>query len=66
MNVRGEGLGVRATGRSFGKSHATIINWERRLQAQVEQWSPAAPEEAEITVEGDELYTRVSENHPPL
>lgn len=25
INVRTEGLGVRATGRSFGKSHATII-----------------------------------------
>lgn len=25
MNVRTEGMGVRATGRSFGKSHSTII-----------------------------------------
>jgi len=36
INVRSEGLGVRATGRSFGKSHSTIINWERRLAAKVE------------------------------
>ena len=31
INVRTEGLGVRATRRSFGKSHATIMRWERRV-----------------------------------
>lgn len=34
MNVRTEGLGVLATGRCFGKSHASIIRWERRLAEQ--------------------------------
>ena len=24
-----------------------------------EKWSPAAPEEADVTLEGDELYTRL-------
>ena len=66
INVRTEGLGVRATGRSFGKSHATIIRWERRVAAQASQWSPSAPEGADVTLEGDEVYTRVGENLPPL
>src|SRR5512146_986751 len=59
INVRTEGLGVRATGRSFGKSHATIIRWERRLADQVAQWSPPAPTGSDVTLEGDEVYTRV-------
>lgn len=42
LNVRTEGLGVRATGRSFGKSHSTIIRWEQRLAAQASQWSVPA------------------------
>lgn len=66
INVRTEGLGVRATGRSLGKSHSTIIRWERRVSAQVSQWSPTAPDEADVTLEGDEVYTRVGENLPPL
>jgi hypothetical protein len=28
-------------------------------------WSPPAPEGGEVTIEGDELYTRVGENLPP-
>jgi transposase len=66
LNVRTEGMGVRATGRSFGKSHSTIIRWERRLANQASQGSPPAPGGAEVTLEGDEVYTRVSENLPPL
>jgi transposase-like protein len=65
INVRTEGLGVRATGRSFGKSHASIIRWERRLADQGDDWSPPAPAGAEVTLEGDEVYTRVGENLPP-
>ncbi len=65
INVRTEGLGVRATGRSFGKSHATIIRWEGRIAKQLSQWSPPAPDGSDITIEGDELYTRVDENLPP-
>lgn len=37
MNVRTEGLGVRATGRCLGKSHSTILGWEGRLAAQSQQ-----------------------------
>jgi transposase-like protein len=66
LNVRTEGLGLRATGRVLGKSHATIIRWEQRLAAQVESWSPPAPAGADVTLEGDEVYTRVGENLPPL
>ena len=65
-NVRTEGMGVRATGRSFGKSHSTISRWERRLANQASQWTPPAPDGADVTVEGNEVYTRVSENLPPL
>jgi transposase-like protein len=65
MNVRTEGMGLRAAGRVLGKSHSTIIEWERRLSNQVSQWSPAAPAEAEVTIEGDEVYTRVGENLSP-
>lgn len=65
INVRTEGLGVRATGRCFDKSHSTIISWERRLAAKTSQWSPPAPEGSDVTLEGDEVYTRVGENLPP-
>jgi transposase-like protein len=65
LNVRTEGLGLRATGRSFGKSHRTITRWETRLSEQVDAWSPPAPTTADVTLEGDEVYTRVGENLPP-
>lgn len=65
LNVRTEGLGIRATGRSFGKSHSTIIRWEQRLAQQASQWSPPAPDESDVTLEGDEVYTRVGENLSP-
>ena len=66
LNVRTEGMGIRATGRAFQKSHSTIMRWEQRLAAQTAQWSPPAPLGADVTVEGDEVYTRVGENLPPL
>jgi len=65
MKVRSEGLGIRATGRVLGKASGSIINWEKRLSEQVSNWSPSAPVGSEVTVEGDEVYTRVSENLPP-
>jgi transposase-like protein len=65
LKVRSEGLGIRATGRVLEKSGGSIINWEKRVSAQVENWSPPAPEGSEITLEGDEVYTRVGENLPP-
>ncbi len=66
INVRPKGLGLRATGRSFGKSHSTIMRWEQRVAGQVSQWFPPAPDGAEVTLEGGEVYTRVGKNLPPV
>lgn len=65
LKARGEGLGVRAAARVTGKSPSCITQWEERLSTQLSQWSPNAPEGGEVTVEGDEVYTRVGENLPP-
>jgi hypothetical protein len=43
MKVRSEGLGIKATGRVLGKSDGNIINWEKRLSAQLSSWLPNAP-----------------------
>ena len=65
LNVRSEGMGVRATARSFGKPHSMRLRWEQRLANQVESWSPPAPEDREVTLEDDEVYTYVGENLTP-
>jgi hypothetical protein len=64
IKVRGEGLGIRATARVLKKSPSSITSWEKRLSNQLAEWSPKAPEGGEVTIEGDELYTRVGENLP--
>lgn len=64
LHMRSEGLGIRATGRVEGISHGTVIHWERRLSAQADNWSPSALVDSDITVEGDELYTKVAKNQP--
>lgn len=66
LKLRGEGMGVRASGRVLDQSHSTILRWEARMAAQASQWSPPAPAGADVTLESDELYTRVGENLPPL
>lgn len=65
IKVRGEGLGVRAAGRVLGKSPSCITAWEERLSTQLSSWSPQAPKDGAVSIEGDELYTRVGENLPP-
>ena len=65
LNVRAEGMGLRATGRVFSQSHSTVMRWEQRLAKQCAKWSPPAPVGADVTLEGDEVYTRVGENLPP-
>lgn len=65
MKMRTEGIGVRAAGRVLGKSHASIICWERHLAAKEKAWSPSAPVGSDVTMEGDEVYTRVRRNFPP-
>ncbi|MEL4897278.1 hypothetical protein P9B04_17780 [Crocosphaera sp. Alani8] len=37
MKIRSEGNGLRATGRILGKSHATIIGWEKHLEKTAEK-----------------------------
>jgi len=66
INARTEGLGIRAAGRVLGKSPSSSIRWEERLSSQLSEWSPPAPADTDITIEGDEVYTRVGENLPPL
>ncbi len=65
LNARGEGLGIRAAARVVGTSPSSISAWEERLSSHLPAWSPPAPEGGEVTIEGDELYTRVGENLPP-
>jgi hypothetical protein len=65
LKMRTEGMGIRASGRVLEKSHTSIMRWEQKLANQSQQWSPPAPAGSDITVEGDEVYTRVGENLPP-
>ena len=58
-------MGTRVECRTFGKSHSTILRWEQRLAEQAENWSPPTPEDSEVTIEGDEVYTRLGENLLP-
>lgn len=64
LKMRSEGLGVRATGRVEEVSHSTVIRWEQRLADSAEAWSPPAPANSDMTVEGDEVYTKVGKNKP--
>lgn len=41
------------------------MRWEQRLAQQRAAWSPPAPVDADVTLEGDEAYTRVGETLPP-
>ena len=66
LKMRTEGMGIRASGRVLEKYHVSIMRWEQRLADQQKHWSPPALEGESITVEGDEVYTRVGENLPPL
>jgi hypothetical protein len=65
LKMRSEGMGVRASGRVLDKSHSTILRWQQRVAQQEVDWSPAAAEGSDVTLENDELYTRVNENLPP-
>jgi len=65
LKMRTEGMAIRATGRVVEKSHTTIIRWEQRVADKESNWSPPAPPGKEVTLEADELYTRVDGNFPP-
>jgi hypothetical protein len=58
-------MGIRTSGRVLEKSHVSTMRWEQKLANQSQQWSPPAPAGSDITVESDEVYTRISENLPP-
>ena len=59
-------MGMRASGRVLEKSHVSIMKWEQKMADQAPQWNPSAPAGSDVTIEGDEVYTRVGENLPPL
>jgi hypothetical protein len=65
LKMRSEGMGVRASGRVLDKSHSTILRWQQRVAQQEADWAPGAPTTEDVTLENDELYTRVGENLPP-
>lgn len=65
MKMRSEGMGIRASGRVLEKSHVSIMRWEQKLAEHSQQWSPSAPTGGDVTIEGDEVYTRVGENLSP-
>ena len=64
LRSRSEGLGLRAAGRVSGSSHSSVVRWEARLAHHQEHWSPTPAPETEVTLEGDELYTKVGKNQP--
>lgn len=62
LKARSEGLGVQATARVLDKSHNSIRTGESRLALQESKWSPNPSAETTLTLEGDELYTKVEKN----
>ena len=66
MNVRIEGMGYEQLGDLLAILTPRSCALENRLANQLSQWSPVAPETADLTVEGDEVYTRVDKNLPPV
>jgi hypothetical protein len=59
LKMRGEGMGVCASRRVLDKSHSTILRWQERMSRQESEWLPAAPEEGDVALEQEELYTHV-------
>jgi len=57
-------MGMRASGRVLEKSHVSIMKWEK-MADQAPQWSPSAPAGSDVTIKGDEVYTRVARTFPP-
>jgi hypothetical protein len=51
-------MGMRASGRVLEKSHVSIMKWEQKMADQAPQWNPSAPAGSDVTIEGDEVYSR--------
>jgi transposase-like protein len=68
LKARSEGMGLNATSRTFGVSKKSVIDWERRLAALKPTLMLYAllHEFIHQEIEGDELYTKVDKNVPPL
>ena len=49
--------GVRAAGRTFGKSHTTMMRWEKHLADQAQSESPLALAGSDVTVEGEGFHS---------
>lgn len=64
IRARSEGLGVRATAWVVGKAHSSIQNWEARMVEQAAERSLTPSREQAVTLEGNELYTKVEKNRP--
>ena len=65
LKIPTEATEIRATGRILGKSHSTVIRCQKRVADMTKAWPPPAPPCKEVTVFGDELYTRVGLHSPP-
>ena len=67
LTARMESMGLNASTRVFGVSKNTILNWEERLAALKETLFLYAlvHEFMQLTIEGDELYTKVNGNGQP-
>ena len=64
IRARSEGLGVRTAARVVNKPHSSIQCWEERLLAREANWEATPSAEQAVTLEGDELYTKVEKNRP--
>ena len=67
LTARSEGMGLNATARTFKVSKKSVIDWERRLSDLKPTLMLYAlmHEFIHQEIEGDELYTKVSQNLPP-
>jgi len=67
LKARMEGMSLNASGRVFGFTKKTILNWEKRLAALKETLFlyALAHEFLQCILEGDELYTKVNRNEHP-
>jgi len=67
VKARTEGLGLNAAARTFEIAKNTVLNWERRLSGikQTLLLYALVHNFLNLTIEGDELYTKVGKNVAP-
>lgn len=64
LHARSEGCGVRSTGRLVGKTHGSVMRWERRIEKLGAALPEELPEDFVPVIESDEVYTKVGHNRP--